>query len=418
MCKVRAAVGRWKNVSVAAVLAVVAAAPLAQARRVAAPHWLTTATFAGGAAMTSVAFQDALRGWAVGAGGMVQYTADGGLHWLQVLSGSADDLRQVHRSSVAAAIAAGGATVLRSLDGRTWARLPYTALPAGVRDVAEVDAHTLVVAVSAGAHQGLYRSVDAGTSWQQTFLPPSDRSIDAVAFPVPERGWACGDAGIYQSRDRGGSWLPVSLPLEQCAVLELGGAPVGLAAGTRPVDTHRWEALLLRTVDGGERWDLGSSVLTASSETAVRVRAAAISADGRQELALVGSSLYLSVDAGASWTHQSLPSGTGPALTAVGFRGDTPYAVAGTRFLQWGDSSLLSVQDQVPLAAGTPPSTGASGTAATPSAARGDLTPFSALTGTRGGFQPFPTATQASLRPFPTSTPSSLLPFPSPTPFA
>src|SRR5688572_31593747 len=93
------------------------------------------------AELTSVAFVDADRGWAVGDRGVIWHTADGGRSWKQQNSGVTCRLEAVQFLDAENGRAAGGWTqpythqtngvLLRTRDsGRTWTSIPGLLLPA------------------------------------------------------------------------------------------------------------------------------------------------------------------------------------------------------------------------------------------------------------------------------------------------
>jgi photosystem II stability/assembly factor-like uncharacterized protein len=108
-----------------------------------------------------------------------------------------------------------------------------------------------------GAHSGLFRSEDAGRSWQPVALPSKHLHVDVMAVtahPVDARTVyvATHDAGVFKTTDGGKGWHEASTGL--------GGVDVhGLAIDPRePQKLHaavrdKGEGIF-RTTDGGAKW--------------------------------------------------------------------------------------------------------------------------------------------------------------------
>jgi len=118
---------------------------------------------------------------------------------------------------------------------------------------ATADGRTLFL----GAHSGLFRSEDAGRSWQPVALSSKHPHVDVMAVTAhPEDARtvyvATHDAGVFKTTDGGKGWHEASTGL--------GGADVhGLAIDPRePQKLHaavrdKSEGIF-RTTDGGAKW--------------------------------------------------------------------------------------------------------------------------------------------------------------------
>ncbi len=107
------------------------------------------------------------------------------------------------------------------------------------------DDRALVVGLSGE----IYRTMDAGSTWQLAHVPVVS-SLRALVMVDDERGWAVGDGVILRTDDGGLRWrrqrLPgpsASMPLIRVSAMDAAQA---LAVGR--------EGLVLRTEDGGGSW--------------------------------------------------------------------------------------------------------------------------------------------------------------------
>lgn len=164
-------------------------------------HW--SIQLKGDLRLASVDFVDASHGWAVGARDLLG-TVDGGRHWVR-LPEPCPAIRQVHfvSSQIGYAIAGGidlfgaasplaplrhGVLLVTGDGGRTWHRVPA---PADAQSVCFGTARTGWL----GAGGGLYRSTDAGRSWQATSArvrsrDPSYPALMAVQCAGAGSAWA------------------------------------------------------------------------------------------------------------------------------------------------------------------------------------------------------------------------------------
>ena len=146
-------------------------APAAAAPRAAPAAATPAATAAPARAMASlretvavqVASPDPSIRWRIGAGGSVEYSANGGATWERQASGVAVDLTAGSSPSptVCWLVGAGG-TVLRTTDGRRWQRVAF---PETV-DLVSVQAPDASTASVTAAGGRVFRTSDSGKTWQ------------------------------------------------------------------------------------------------------------------------------------------------------------------------------------------------------------------------------------------------------------
>ena len=169
-------------------------------------HWTTqssgtTASLQGVQAMSDTA------GVACGAGGKVLWTTDGGANWYPAVSHTSAMLTDMSYGGGTVAAVGEGGVIVRSFDGGvTWKR--FTTYIAGDQLLGVfVDGSTYYICGGNGPNGVLYISHNAGASWYRAV--DSGPALFDVAVPfatVPgPTGWAVGSGGtILQTTDGGG----------------------------------------------------------------------------------------------------------------------------------------------------------------------------------------------------------------------
>jgi photosystem II stability/assembly factor-like uncharacterized protein len=149
-----------------------------------------------------------------------------------------------------------GVDLFRSLDGRSWARLPA---PPCVTGILAAATSTVLYLVCGGRElapgiqeKPVYRSDDGGDTWRPAASAPLGGG-PAGAAASPDTllvSWGGEDAGIYASLDNGGHWasaytskVPVGFGITEMAMTT---ASQGYAIDSR--------SLLVMTHDAGRHW--------------------------------------------------------------------------------------------------------------------------------------------------------------------
>ncbi len=279
--------------------------------------------------------------WAVGRGGLVLHSADGGSNWVQqrpaVTARAADGGRQAGASAwspfsealaeqpdprqqaapnlavqqkpdspplpeVAANPKAQAVNPGRLPDSRPKAE-PAAAKPlanARAPTPAELDAEIARAAAIAG-------SPPIGPG-------PDGANLEAVFFATERLGWAVGEDGtILATGDGGKTWTPQTSGTKALlnsvhftADGQRGGAVGGLVG-------EGWT--ILATLDGGKTWTPQTSGTSASLDSVH------FTADGQRGWAVGANGMILATgDGGNKWTPQA--SGTAASLTSVNFTAD------------------------------------------------------------------------------------------------
>ncbi|MCC4115528.1 YCF48-related protein [Aromatoleum toluclasticum] len=197
-------------------------------------------------AFYGVAAPDERTVWAVGAGGKIVRSEDGGDSWVRQSLNIDANLQGIAAwdDKTAVAVGNGGVVVATSDGGATWTRaeIPGSNNPNKLFRVRIAGDSAWAV----GEFGALLRSTDRGATWTRV-LPEEDRAWNDIAF-VGDAGWLVGEFGaLTKSTDGGATWNPVEMP-NKVSLMSVAfrdarnGVAVGLA-GT-----------LLVTSDGGDSW--------------------------------------------------------------------------------------------------------------------------------------------------------------------
>ena len=170
---------------------------------------------------------------------------------------------------------------------------------------------------------GVYKSVDAGKTWQHVGLVETGRISRVLIHPTnPNIVYVCAqgrltgpqeERGVFKSTDGGSSWQHVLLADRNtgCSGLDMDKSdPNTLIAGTWQVEQHTWAQLsggpgsaVYVTHDGGTKWTKPTAGLPKSPLGKIDVAIA--QSNTKRMYALIQTadqgSLWRSDDAGATW---------------------------------------------------------------------------------------------------------------------
>ena len=130
-----------------------------------------------------------LRGWAVGSGGVIAHTTDGGKTWLPQHSGVKDDLRRITFIDEDHGWIAGRGILLRTENGgQTWQVIKKV-----VRNFRRISAMQFINTQEGwlGADQGqTLHTTDGGVTWKLQKTGTTNQPITALHFVNSTEGWA------------------------------------------------------------------------------------------------------------------------------------------------------------------------------------------------------------------------------------
>jgi photosystem II stability/assembly factor-like uncharacterized protein len=182
-----------------------------------------------------------------------------------------------------------------------------------------------------------YKSSDQGNSIAQ-IAPPESFGANIIPFeqdPVSSNTMYMGYSQVYKSTNSGGSWTSIS---------SLSGGYINelkIAASNNQYIYASKYATLHRTTDGGSSW-------TTLSGISSRINSIAVDPDDEQRIAVVTSSnVYVSTNAGNTWTDYTKNLPVGPAYyCAVWQKGaDNGLYVGGNGFVSYIDDNMTNYVD-------------------------------------------------------------------------
>ena len=202
-------------------------------------HWATQASGTTDTALLSVAFTDALHGWAGGYNGLILATSDGGAHWATQTTGVANvywltftDADHGWAACGYGSLGAKNAVILSTSDGGAhWTgQESNTAYHANLLSVAFADAAD---GWAVGKDGAIVATTDGGATWAPE-ASGTTQQLNSVAFTDADNGWAVGYAGtIIATTDGGATWTSkASGTANDLWAVDFASASQGWAAGT------------------------------------------------------------------------------------------------------------------------------------------------------------------------------------------
>ena len=270
------------------------------------------------------AFVDDSRGWAVGQGGTILATADGGVTWNAQVSGTTLDISQaVFPNAMAGWLTSEFGELLRTADGgASWRRASYGRNDY-VLSLGASDADTAWLTTTLGAG---FVTRDGGLSWRELEQAPG--GTYRFAFASATDVWSLPpfidpQPTLAHSLDGGATWTTVTLPAiasgfagfseEMLLVDPLHALVIGFESGNLdPADpaTFVTRRTLSLTADGGASWQV---VQPPTNGGLLTYRLA----DPTTVIAVSASAVLRTQDNGAIWQAVPLP----PGVTGLnGFR--------------------------------------------------------------------------------------------------
>ena len=262
--------------------------------------------------LTSAIFVSPTSGWAVGSGGLVMKTADGGGTWTARTLG-AFTLRGIHSTNLTNVWVVGDGGVIRYTTnaGSTWTS-QSTGLTSNPRlnGVYFTSSNKGTIVGSAGT---ILETANSGGNWSKRDAGTT-QPLNAVHYANNTRGWAVGGGGVIRFTTTGGAnWNNAQ---NSGTTRALNGV---WAADTQNVWAVGETGTVLKTADGGSTW---STIPTATLGTTESLRAVGGSSASRVWIAGARGTVLLTTDGGATWTVQNpglpvLAQDTAATITAL-----------------------------------------------------------------------------------------------------
>ena len=226
--------------------------------------------------------------WAVGNGGAIFHSFDGGVTWTSTTQGAAT-LRAVYTMGPRVWIAGDNGTFYESTDGgSTWSNQTLAG-GASLRAIAFSNAQTGWVAGNSGT---ILKTSDSGSSWIQQSSSTS-QPINDLIFTDAQIGYAVGNAATFLKTTNGGaSWVSI--------------APVGwtrdifsVSAAGQSVYVAGADGFCHESTDGGTTWNQ----LNFKTDTNVDVNGVFALSSTSAYFVGGGGFIRSTTDAGASYSY-------------------------------------------------------------------------------------------------------------------
>jgi photosystem II stability/assembly factor-like uncharacterized protein/putative cell wall-binding protein len=262
-----------------------------------------------------VTFADASHGWAVGDGGSVLHTTDGGATWSPQNSGTTTRLLAVAFADTSRGWAVGVGTILHTSNGGvTWSPQMPSWFTNYLSGVAFTDASHGCAVGGAGV---IVRTSDGGATWDPE-TSGTWNDLCAVSFADDLHGWAVGAGGVVvHTSDGGTTWSP-----------QRSGTTSSLWDVAFTDASHGWAVgeggVIVHTSDGGVTWSVQPSGMI------LALRAVSF-ADAKHGCAVGDTGIVIVTgNGGSTWSPRT--SGTMSDLSAVVFSDATHGWTVG----EWG----------------------------------------------------------------------------------
>ena len=192
--------------------------------------------------LRSVCFVDSLTGTAVGDGGVIVNTTDGGITWIKLASGTSANLSGVSflDKNIGMVGASPNGILYTSDGGISWTMksISYNHSNLNIVDIAMLDSSRAVVATSGG----LFKTIDRGITWAHVL---NISNPTAISFANASFGTAVGyPDSIYRTTDGGLTWAAVFTP-DYYTDISTPDSNTIIAVT---------QQIILRSGDGGKTW--------------------------------------------------------------------------------------------------------------------------------------------------------------------
>jgi len=205
--------------------------------------------------LASVFFTDSDGGWAVGGGGNILHTTDGGGAWTAQASGTTYDLSSVFFADENAGWAVGGryspsvSTIRHTTSGGTTWMAQAAGTPDWLYSIFFTDVNT---GWAVGENGTILHTANGGTNWT-TQIDGMSHCLYSVFFADSNTGWAVGYSGSIRHTTNGGTnWTAqTSGTTDELHSVVFTDANTGWAVGS--------SGSILHTTNGGTIWTAQTS---------------------------------------------------------------------------------------------------------------------------------------------------------------
>jgi len=297
-------------------------------------RWLWQNPQPQGNRLADVCFVDETHGWAVGEGGTILVSKDGGQTWKSQSSGTSRDLNVVCFLDETHGWAAGEwEYVLVTRDGgKSWNRQHKAVQKEGVNYIGELYAMSFPDAENGwiiGDEKTLMHTTDGGRHWQTAHFdvspgpfPSFMYQLKLIDFVTAECGWAYAGGYLYQTVDGGATWEKVESPRSGAVTMDFIDEQHGWAGCNGWIEKGADESRgyiprssteIRATADGGRTWTWQYSTFEIDEQDPPWITDL-VFLDEQHGWALAqnGSEQFLlrTTDGGTSWQSQPLEGDT------------------------------------------------------------------------------------------------------------
>ena len=157
-----------------------------------------------GEGLNSVDMVSSTEGWAVGEGGVILHTTDGGVTWTQQNSGTTQQLNAVSFKDASRGLAVGNVLLYTTDGGQSWLQGSSTVPLGTLYNVEFADANT---GFSAYGSNTVLKTTNGGQTWAMVSMPAP---VGSFQFFDSANGLAFSTSGVLHTTDGGNRWTLAS----------------------------------------------------------------------------------------------------------------------------------------------------------------------------------------------------------------
>lgn len=255
-------------------------------------QWVAQTSGVGAVSLSSVSFTSATTGLAVGTGGTIIKTTNGGTSWAAKTSLTANALTSVKFISATNAIAVGqfGIILFSTNAGETW-----TNQTTGT-NLTSVHFPSASIGYAAGANGTILKSTNGGVNWT-ALTSGATTNFTSIFFVSDSIGYVSGAAGVVRKTTNGGTnWTALTT-----------GTTSNLTSSSFASTTIGWisgaAGTMRATTNGGTNWTAQTLTGTAVNMTSVNfVNSSSGWATGQN------GRINFTSNGGTNWSTQTSPS--------------------------------------------------------------------------------------------------------------